>query len=347
VSLNTIDPLSDTRWDDMVARHPRASAFHERGWLTALTRTYGYELFALTSTPPGQPLRDGMVLGVVSSRITGNRFVSLPFSDHCDPLLNDPADFSEFLSSACAETGRHKRYSYVELRPLLPLPEESAGFGEASSYYFHVLDVGRSLPQIFAGFHKDSIQRKILRAEREGLSYEKGRSPRLLEEFYGLQLMTRRRHHLLPQPRSWFRNLVECMGEGAEIRVAGSDGRPIAAILTLRHGPTVVYKYGCSWEKFHHFGGMPFLLWRLIEECNHLGVETIDFGRSDIDNHGLIVFKDRFGTRRELLKYFRHWKAAQGHARIRFDSRFMREILSSLPDAAFSAVGGLLYKHMG
>ena len=44
--------LSDSRWDELVSRHPRASVFHERGWLEALVRTYGYEPFVLTSTPP-------------------------------------------------------------------------------------------------------------------------------------------------------------------------------------------------------------------------------------------------------------------------------------------------------
>jgi len=62
VKLYTTDHLSDSRWDDLVARYPRASVLHERGWLEALRRTYGYEPFVLTNTPPGKTLSDGMVV---------------------------------------------------------------------------------------------------------------------------------------------------------------------------------------------------------------------------------------------------------------------------------------------
>jgi len=67
-----------------------------------------------------------------------------------------------------------------------------------------------------------------------------------------------------------------------------------------------VYKYGCSDEKFHHLAGMPFLFWKLIEESKALGAEQIDFGRTDMDNDGLVEFKDRFGTTRQRLTYYRY-----------------------------------------
>jgi len=35
-----VNPLSDRRWDELVSWHPRASAFHHRGWLETLNRTY-------------------------------------------------------------------------------------------------------------------------------------------------------------------------------------------------------------------------------------------------------------------------------------------------------------------
>src|SRR5713101_9298121 len=62
-----------------------------------------------------------------------------------------------------------------------------------------------------------------------------------------------------------FRNLVECMGDKIPIRLARKNGAPIAAMLTLRHRSSVVYKYGCSDERSHNLAGMPFLFWRLIE----------------------------------------------------------------------------------
>jgi hypothetical protein len=46
MGIDVINPLSDDRWDDLVTHHPRASVFHQRGWLEALSRTCGYEPLA-------------------------------------------------------------------------------------------------------------------------------------------------------------------------------------------------------------------------------------------------------------------------------------------------------------
>jgi hypothetical protein len=345
VGLHTLDPLSDSRWDDLVARHPRASAFHRRGWLEALARTYGYQPVVLTSAPAGKPLSDGVVLCRVSSWITGTRLVSLPFADHCEPLLNDLREFSEFANWLRAECDRQK-WRYVEIRPLSCLPVGGDGLQSSRSYCFHELDITPGLEQIFRGLHKDSIQRKVQRAEREALWCEAGRSEQLVSEFYRLLLITRRRHQVLPQPKTWFSNLVKCVGDGIEIRLARKDGTAIAAMLTLRHRSTVIYKYGCSDEKFHNLGAMPFLFWRLIEESKASGAKEIDFGRADLDNHSLVVFKDRFGTSRRLLTYHRYPRPERREA-IEIDWQAIRKLFCILPDSVFSTAGRVLYRHMG
>ena len=346
VSVHVLDPLVDSRWDDLVVRHPCAAAFHERGWLQALARTYGYEPIVLTTAPAGKPLKDGVVLCRVSSWLTGSRLVSLPFADHCEPLLNGLNESLEFMNWLRVECDR-QHWKYIELRPLSQVQSGAWGLKASRSYCFHELDIRATLEEIFRGFHKDSIQRKIRRAEKQGLSYEAGRSQQLLDEFYRLVLLTRRRHQLLPQPRAWFKNLVECMGDKVQIRVARKDGTPISAMLTLRHRSCVIYKYGCSDEKVHNLGGMPFLFWRLIEESKESGAERIDFGRSDLDNEGLIAFKNKFGTTKKTLTYYRYPDTEKGEATMNWSAQAARQFLCLLPDAVRSHAGKLLYRHMG
>ncbi len=346
MELHTTDPLSDSRWDDLVARHPRASVFHERGWLQALARTYGYRPFVLTSAPAGAPLTDGIALCRVSSWITGNRAVSLPFADHCEPLLEDDTAFTEFANWLRTECDR-RRWKYVELRPLLWRGESGSYLPRGRSYCFHTLDLTPTLEQIFQRLHKDSIQRRIRRAERERLSYETGCSKQLLDDFYHLLLKTRRRHRLLPQPRAWFRNLVDCMGDKIQVRLARKNGIPIAAMLTLRHRFCIVYKYGCSDEKFHNFAGMPFLFWRLIEESKASDINEIDFGRTDLDNDGLTTFKDRFGAARRRLTYFRYPESAKEKGVMASDLLAVRRLFSALPDVLLPWAGRLVYRHIG
>lgn len=345
VTIHTVNPLSDSRWDELVADHPSASVFHQKGWLQALARTYGYEPYVLTTSSDGT-LQNGIAVCRVSSWITGTRLVSLPFSDHCEPLLDDLHGLSEFTNALRTECD-HQRWRYVELRPLSGIQDAGHGLQPSCSYWFHELDIRPELAKLFRGIHKDAFQRKIRRAEREGLSYEAGRSEQLLEEFYKLLLITRKRHQLPPQPRAWFRNLVECMSDKVQIRVARKNGAPIAAMLTLRHRSSVVYKYGCSDETFHSLGGMPFLFWRLIEESKASGAQQIDFGRSDLHNEGLITFKDRLGASRKRLTYYRHARTASQGAATLQDSRTVQQFFSLLPEVIASAAGRVLYRHMG
>ena len=345
MSVHAIDPLTDGRWDRLVEGHAQATAFHEKAWLQALARTYGFRPMALTTASPGQPLADGVAFCHVSSWLTGSRMVSLPFADHCQPLLDHPeqlALFADWLRSECDR----RRSKYVELRPLSSIQGIGGDMQATGSYCFHSLDLTPGVERLFRGLHKDSMQRRIRRAEHGGLSYEVGCSRPFVDDFYRLLVITRRRHHLLPQPRKWFHNLAECFAERAQIRLAKKNGVAVGAIFTLRHGSTVIYKYGCSDGKFHSLGIMPFLFWRLIEESKISGAEKIDFGRSDLDHQSLITFKDKFGAQRESITYYRYTRPEGDKAPL-FNFSAVYRYLSILPNSALSLAGGLLYRHLG
>ena len=88
IEIHDLSPLADPRWAQMLNSHSNASIFHSAGWLRALQTTYGYEPLAYTSAPPGTPLSNAVVFCRVNSWLTGKRLVSLPFSDHCEPLVD-------------------------------------------------------------------------------------------------------------------------------------------------------------------------------------------------------------------------------------------------------------------
>ena len=119
MAIFTISPLNEPRWSELIARHPRASVFHTAGWLEALQRTYGYEPAAMTTSPPGTDLQDALVFCKVRSWVTGRRLVSLPFSDHCEPLVENAQALAAFCEWFRAEQRDHG-WRYVELRPAPP-----------------------------------------------------------------------------------------------------------------------------------------------------------------------------------------------------------------------------------
>ena len=345
MQLYTIDPLLDHRWNELVAHHPAASVFHQSGWLKALALTYRYRPLVLTATLPQRPLSDGIVFCEVRSWITGDRLVSLPFADHCEPLVDGTVDSSELLDCILGLYRQHQ-WKYIQLRPLSWEPSSKTSLAPRESFWFHTLSLEPSLDQLFRNLHRDCVQRRIRHAERSQLSYQRGASDALLDAFYGLLVATRKRHRLFPQPRAWFKNLLGCMSPNAEIRLLRQDYRPVAAILTLRHRGTIVYKYGCSAEDFHHLGGMPLLFWNLIAESKAEGAESIDFGRTDVENESLVQFKDRFGTTRREIKYYRHSESGGGSDLTKRLLPLSNIVSAAIPKALSPTIGNLVYRHI-
>ena len=347
-----IAPLRDPRWENFLGRQPCASIFHTTGWLEALRRTYGYEAIVYTTSPADSELRNGVVFCQIESWLTGRRLVSLPFSDHCELLLDDPQELPLILGAVEEGSERSQAWDYIEMRPLHHRELKTSFHESTYDYALHRLDLSASLSQLFGNLHKDSTQRKIRRAERDGLRYDDGRSEALLSSFYRLLILTRRRRGVPPQPLQWFRNLIDCLGEALHIRVAFHGSRPIAAILTLRYKDTLLYKYGCSDARFHNLGGMQLLLWRSIQEAKGADLRTFDFGRSDCDNTGLIRFKERWGAIRSALIYSRYTISAESRDNYKprasqWNLRIAKRLLSHAPGKVLSMAGDVLYKHIG
>ena len=340
-----IDPLSDPRWAALVESHPQASVFHSTQWLRALQMAYNYEPVAVTTSSPATPLSNALVFCRIRSALTGRRLVSLPFSDHCEPLVSHPDEFDELLLHTKVNLGRGK-WKYMEVRPVSHYPGSRTGLGVSLAYQFHRLDLQSNAMELFATFHKDCVQRKIRRAERDKLKYEEGYSEALLTKFYRLMVMTRRRHCLPPQPLAWFRALIASFGNGLKIRIALKDEHPVAGILTLAHNRTMVYKYGCSDPAYNKFGGTAFLFWQAVQDAIAIGCAELDMGRSDIDNAGLIAFKEHWGARGTVLRYWTYPNQPQ-KPRSAWQKNLAKRVVSAAPDAVLQAVGTILYPHIG
>jgi CelD/BcsL family acetyltransferase involved in cellulose biosynthesis len=349
MNVYQLNPVEDPRWAEFVRRHPSSSVFHTPQWLAALQRTYDYLPVAFTASPPGRDLANGLVFCEVKSWLSGPRLVSLPFSDHCQPLVDAPEITSQLVSSL-KRLQHKKNWKYIELRPLFADDSAVALNGDlapSESYSWQVLDLKSDLDVLFRRFHKSCIQRKIHRAEREQLRYEEGRSEALLAKFYFLLILTRRRHGLPPQPLAWFRNLLSCLGEKMLIRVAYKGDDPVASIITISHKKSLVYKYGCSDARFNNLGGTPLLFWKAIQDAKRDGAEEYDLGRSESGNSGLVAFKENFGAATFPLHYYRLPPERSAHKAWEWRSRVARNIFSKMPESVLTATGRLLYRHIG
>jgi lipid II:glycine glycyltransferase (peptidoglycan interpeptide bridge formation enzyme) len=243
----------------------------------------------------------------------------------------------------------HQKWKYLEVRPIhgnFGPTGDGIGCLPGATYFLHRLDLRPDLNEVFRSLDKDSVQRRIQRAERAGVVEKCGRSEDLLKEFYALFVITRGRHRVPPIPYAWFRNLIQGLGEALEIRLAYKDESPIAAILTLQFRDVVYFKYGCSDARFNKFGATPWLLWRAIAAGKLKGANEFDMGRTEEENAGLLAFKNHWVPQPKRLVYWEFPYVSSLSVAGR-KLRMAKRAFSCLPDRVLTIIGKLIYRHIG
>jgi lipid II:glycine glycyltransferase (peptidoglycan interpeptide bridge formation enzyme) len=268
----------------------------------------------------------------------------MPFSDFCAPLVFDGWG-QESLMERLLELGRERKWRYFELRggrETLPAP------AAAEKYYSHKLDLTIGIEELFVRF-QSPVRRAIRKAEKSGLTVEASKTREAMLDFYRLHVCTRRRHGLPPQSLTFFLNIHEAIiktGLGF-IVLAQRETKPIAAAVFLHSGATALYKYGASDEGVQELRGNNLVMWEGIKRLTGKGLKTLHFGRTSVDNDGLRKFKLSWGTKEEIIEYFRFafgpnmWVNSYCNA-----SQFHNRLFRRLPLAVNRVAGTLIYPHL-
>lgn len=349
MSIYCVNPVQDARWAKLVDIHPKSSVFHTASWLRTLQQTYGYEPVAFTTSPPTSDLKNGFVFCRVRSWLTGHRLVSLPFSDHCEPLCDSLEELS-FLVRYLQSTLDHQEWKYLEVRPIdgrFGLASKTNNFVPTAAYFLHILDLRPDINELFRLLDKDCVQRRIHRADRAGLVEKRGSTEDLLRDFYRLFVITRDRHHLPPTPYRWFQDLARYNHDALNVHVAYKDHAAISAILTLKFRETVYYKYGCSDERFNRFGATSWLLWRAIAAAKANGATQFDMGRTEEGNAGLVAFKNHWVPQPRRLVYWKYPDSSSLDSLDGWKIKIARRIFSIAPKGLLTFAGRVLYRHVG
>ena len=346
--IRTIDPIHDPRWQELVLRHPGSSVFHTAQWLDALRRTYGFVPVVYTTDRSGSELSGGVPFCQVDSWLTGRRLVSLPFSDHCQPLVESGAELGAVLEALQGQS-REKRWRYIQLRPLATEPLGSldgSGFRREDAQYHFRLDLRSDPDTLFHGLGS-VLRYDIRRAERSSLQYTVGRDPEMVAAYFRLHVMTRSRQGVPPQPLVWFRNLASCLGQMLEVHLLLQDGTPVAGLVTTLFRDQFTWKYSASDPLRNGAGLGKLLMWRSILHAKELGAATLDMGRCDRDNVGLAQFKERWGAPPADLVYLRCPSAKPKPPRSSWVSSAAKSIVHRLPARMLAAAGRAAYPHVG
>jgi len=344
LELEIINPIKYSGWDDLLSSNQECTFFHSSAWARVLHESYQYSPLYFTVFDNGKLLAL-LPLMEVRSILTGCRGVSLPFTDHCEPILSEGLELQDLIDHLLKHASG-RGWKFVELRGGTNMPPDIPHY---SYFYCHKLDLEKSEQEMFSTFRGSTI-RNIKKATKEGVKINIDQSFEATKEFYRLNCITRRDHGLPPQPKWFFKNLHDYVISKnlGFVVLATHNGSNIAGAVYFHFGNKAIYKYGASDKGFQHLRANNLVMWEAIKWYSGNGYETFSFGRTEPENDGLRQFKAGWGATEEIVKYYRF--DVRNNAFVfgdRGSSGLQKKIFSMMPIALAKGVGALLYKHAG
>jgi len=289
-----VTPWSDglPMWRAALSQLAGATFYHCESWIETLRGSYPIKLEVATLHRHGV-LRAAAVFAR-SKGLFSTRLVSLPFSDCGEPLAVDDESRTEFLRALASSN----QGASIEIRGAAgPAPWKNI-----DCFVHWTLDLKRPYHEINAGFSR-TVRSGIKRGRKDNIRIVRGTNPAYLARFFDLQLQTRRRLGIPPQPFKFFATVHEKFSRRGDCEVwfATLDGRDQAGLVVLRNDDELCYKWGARDENCHP-GANHLLVASMIEA--HAGqVSSIDFGRCDTRNQGLVRSKAEIGCVSRPLPY--------------------------------------------
>lgn len=346
LKLIKVNPCEDPHWQQLVETHP-SSVFHSPAWLQVLAATYDFEPEAYVLLNDQGQAQAGIPFCRIRD-LRGERLVSLPFSDYCDPLVWNAEIWQLLAAPLLAE-----QCDWL-IRPLHnPIPVADPRLERVNQARWHGLDLQPSEAELWQGLD-ESAKRAIRKAERMGVSIRLADHPQDLRSFFELHLNTRKaKYQLLTQPYAFFEQIWQRFIEQQRgiLMLAMHQEQVIGATLFLEWQKCLFYKFNTS--SAHHLALRPndLMIWSGIRYAKSRGLSSLDFGLSDWDQEGLVRYKRKFASEEKtisFLRYRRHVSCANSNhdAEVKQLLTHLTELLTEtrVPNPITEAGGALLYR---
>jgi CelD/BcsL family acetyltransferase involved in cellulose biosynthesis len=339
----TILRPDDDRWLDFITAHPDTTIFHHPAWMHVISRTYGYHAFVIAVCNAEGEILAGLPMMDVSTTLRRHHWVSLPFTDYCNPLSRDAGSLERLTT--CLTSFYYKGTApRIELRWAFPCQQEMQ---TCSNYVLDTIALSTDADQVAWRF--DRVHRQNTRAAVEkNVRIERGDQCEHLRLFYQLQLETRRRHGLPTQPQRFFDLLADRLfqqGLGF-VLLAYKGDECLAGLVLLRWKQSLIAKYAASKKCTLSLRPNNLLFWDAIKwGCNN-GYKVFDIGRSHIENEGLRRYKRGWGAREFPLSYS-VLPTAPARPRVsRVVEKIAQTIIRRSPVWVCRLSGELFYQHL-
>lgn len=340
--LQFLNP-ADARWIEFAQAQPEANIFHHPAWMEVLAACYGYRGFIAALCDGQGGIQAGLPVMEINSRLTGRRWVSMPFSDHCAPLSTG-AEALLALKDGLGELARQPRTPRIELRSSL----FNASLAPPSALFaLHTMPLQPDPAAVERNVHPMHL-RNIRTARKNEVRTVRTTGPDGLEQFYRLHLNTRRKQGMPVQPLRFFRLLQAKIIERGlgYVLLARANDACIAGAVFLHWGQTLTYKYGASDQARLSLRPNNLIFWEAIAWGCANGYKMLDLGKTDLENEGLRQFKERWGAEESVLRYTTLAQNPAPSAESFFGG-VLKAVIRNTPPVVCRITGELLYKHYG
>lgn len=292
-------------------------------------------------------------LALVRSWITGNRAVSLPFSQYGGPLTNDMEALECVL--------RHLReylyhgYQYVRLRTRDPFDPKFAvpNWLRASEYYSRcVIPLeNRSERDVWSRLHANSVRWAVRRSLRSGVVVNICEQNNDVRRFRELMLQTCKKHGVPPYSIRLLEGIDEVLAPKklARIFVAKLNEKIIAILILFTINEEATFAYNFSDVNYLRLYPNNALIWSAIKWSLDNGFRNFDMGISSPQDNQLLSFKMRWGP---IVSKLREYFIASNENAISPDRRACKKYKSAtlvwrflLPSFVASVIGPRILPH--
>jgi len=343
-NLKIVNPIDIPDWDEKILIFSDYSFFHTSDWSRVIADTYNYKPFYFI-IESNSSFEAAVPLMVINSRLTGNRAVSLPFTDYCPPLISDGSNFND-LQNEIVDFCKKRKLKYLEMRGGNKFFN---GVQPSTFDYNHTLNLSIGENELYKNLSSNT-KRNIKKSVREGITVEISNSRSALEDFYMMNCITRKKHGLPPQPKLFFENLYKYVLSQRKgfIAIGKFKDLSIAGAFYLLIGKKAIYKFGASNMEYQNLRANNLVMWEAINYCKNNGFESFCFGRTEPDNEGLRKFKLGWGTKEQVLNIYRYDLTKNDFIHIRTKTAGLHnKIFNNAPLPLLKIFGSVSYRHFG
>lgn len=287
------------RWDDFVEHHPL-------GWLTSLSSwssvlsslPNNIKTYRLALVDDSHEIIAGLPIYLLKSPLLDKKLIGAPLATFFDPLVKTEEEL-HLLLSAALQLKKKTGSSSIKLKTFKSQEMfASAEFTRGRIFFSHLLPLANEPSALLASFDRTCIRKNIKRAEHYGPEFLKISDKDGIYSFYRLYSLTRKRLGLPALPFSFFKAIYDLYGPtgNAHFFLLNYQQRPVASLLLLSYrGRWSAEALG--WDtNYKLLSPSVVIYWEAIKFAQAAGGKIFDFGRTSVENKGLLTFKRHWGT---------------------------------------------------